>query len=167
LLTMSLPANQETQAIAEPSPVSELVGLSPLVQFKSSLLRRLCFAATINEDCYQLGTFNCLSGHAPTTTIRTASSRQKPSYQLIRTGSGQKSSSPSLRRIRLSQGTVSPDNGITIYSYAWRKSKPTSFPKIAGHAHLVGSTAEPQAKSKQTPTLIAPQLQTPRPAPFH
>jgi hypothetical protein len=36
----------------------------------------------------------------------------------------------------LSTGTVSPDNRIKIYSYALRKSKPTSFLKIAGHTRV-------------------------------
>jgi hypothetical protein len=36
----------------------------------------------------------------------------------------------------LSQGTVSPNNRITIYSYALRKSKPTSFGKITGYPRV-------------------------------
>lgn len=52
---------------------SIVVGQSPLKQIKSFLLRHLCFAALINQDCCQLNTFICLQGHAPTTTIQIAS----------------------------------------------------------------------------------------------
>jgi hypothetical protein len=36
----------------------------------------------------------------------------------------------------LNTRTVSPDNRITEYSYALRKSKPTSFLKITGHTRV-------------------------------
>jgi hypothetical protein len=136
---MSLPADQQNKATAKSSPVSESVGQSPLEQFMSSLLRR--FVLCCNNQSRLLPTWHfqlpfgpCSNHHHP----NSQHSGMMPVCQPIRTGSGQKSSSPSLWRIRLSQGTVSPDNRITIYSYALRKSKPTSFLKIAGHAHTVG-----------------------------
>jgi hypothetical protein len=50
---MSLPVNQHNSANVKSVPVSESVGQSPLAQFKSSLLRLLCFAAaTTNEDYF-------------------------------------------------------------------------------------------------------------------
>jgi hypothetical protein len=91
---MSLPANQQNQATAKSLPACESVGQSPLEQFKSSLLRPLCFGRTINDDHYTLGTCNCLLGHAPAkyhpknkysrldAKLQTHSDRQWPQVQI-------------------------------------------------------------------------------------
>jgi hypothetical protein len=137
---MSLPANQQNKATAVSSPVSESVEQSPLAQFH--VLPVATFVLCRNSQCRPLPTLHfqlpfrpCSSNHHPNSQHTRF---EAPLYQLILTGNRQKSSSPSLWRIRLSQETVSPDNRITIHSYALRKSKPTSFLKIAGHTQLGG-----------------------------
>jgi hypothetical protein len=128
---MSLPANQQNRATAKYLPAGESVGQSPLAQFKSSLLRLLCFAETISEDRYTLGTFICLLGHAPTTTIRRTSTQGwTPSYQLIRTGSGQKSSSPSLWQICYHKGQYHQTIGLQFTPTHGERANQHPLPRL-------------------------------------
>jgi hypothetical protein len=131
---MSLPADRQNQANAKYLPACESVGQSPLEQFKSSLLRPLCFAFSNNQSrSLHAGHFHlpdrpCSNHNHPKNRhtrldakLPTHSDRQWPEVQFS-----------ILVANLLSQKTVSPDNWITIYSYAWRKSKPTSFGEITG-----------------------------------
>jgi hypothetical protein len=158
---MSLPANQQNQATAKYLPACESVGQSPLVQFKSSLLRPMCFAETLNEDYFMLGTFVCLLGHAPTKTIPKASTQGwTPSYQLIGTGSGQKSSSPSLWQICYHKGRCHRTIGLQFTPTHCERANQHPLARLQDIPALAGTTTKPYAKSKQGPTLIAPQAQT-------
>jgi hypothetical protein len=116
---------------------------------------------TISQDHYTLGTFICLIGHAPTTTIpRTGTQGWTPSYQLIRTGSGQKSSSPSSWQICFHKRRYHQTIGLQFTPTHGERANQHPLARLQDKPTLAGTTAKPHAKSKQTPTLIAPQAQT-------
>lgn len=111
---------------------------------------------------FQLPLRPCSNHHHPNSQC----SRLTPCCQLIWTSSDQKSSSLSLWRIRLSQGQYHQTIGLQFTPTHCERANQHPFSGLQGTPTMVGNTAEPQAKSKQLPTLIAPKAQTLHCPPF-